>query len=152
MASICLPFYISLPFPLLLVIELICLWLQKQIFLPPSRRIEEKEDAQTDMERAFEDMYLAATDYRGDLSLALDPHPLPPTPATTEALDLSNNANPHDEEEEEKREAVGLSQGESGMANSMDSRAMPKPPKEVLADMTNSERKKLINTNKTPGN
>ena len=34
---------------------------QKQIFIPPHRRIEEKADEQRNMEQAFEDMYLQAT-------------------------------------------------------------------------------------------
>ena len=35
----------------------LCLYLQKQVFLPPDRRMEELEDKQLEMERAFEDMY-----------------------------------------------------------------------------------------------
>ena len=35
--------------------------LQKQIYAPPSRYVVEKQEAQCDMERAFEDMYLQAT-------------------------------------------------------------------------------------------
>lgn len=34
--------------------------LQKQIFLAPHRRLEEKDELQMNMERAFEDMYMAA--------------------------------------------------------------------------------------------
>jgi hypothetical protein len=30
---------------------------QKQVFLPPDRRLEEMEEKQMEMERAFEDMY-----------------------------------------------------------------------------------------------
>lgn len=37
------------------------MFLQKQIFLAPHRRLEEKEERQLNMERAFEDMYMAAT-------------------------------------------------------------------------------------------
>ena len=31
---------------------------QKQVFLPPDRRMEELDDKQMEMERAFEDMYM----------------------------------------------------------------------------------------------
>lgn len=34
---------------------------QKQIFIAPHRRLEDLESQQQNMERAFEDMYLAAT-------------------------------------------------------------------------------------------
>ncbi|XP_013380901.1 centrosomal protein of 295 kDa [Lingula anatina] len=61
----------------------------KKIFLPPSKRLEEKTDRQGGLERAFEDMYLAETDYTGDVTLALDPHPPPDSPSTTASLDLS---------------------------------------------------------------
>jgi len=40
------------------------MFLQKQIFLAPHRRVEEKEERQLNMERAFEDMYMAATGNR----------------------------------------------------------------------------------------
>ncbi|XP_052104935.1 uncharacterized protein LOC127737994 isoform X4 [Mytilus californianus] len=61
----------------------------KQVFEPPHRRIEDREDHQRNLETAFEDMYMAQTDYVGDLSLALDPHPPPETPSTTESLEVS---------------------------------------------------------------
>ncbi len=35
--------------------------LQKQIFVPPHRRVEEKSEDQRQMEQRFEDMYMAAT-------------------------------------------------------------------------------------------
>jgi len=34
---------------------------QKQIFLAPHRRIEEKEEQQQKMEKAFENLYMTAT-------------------------------------------------------------------------------------------
>ena len=34
---------------------------QKQIFEPPHRHLEGKEEEQRDMEQAFENMYMAAT-------------------------------------------------------------------------------------------
>jgi len=36
---------------------------QKQIFVAPHRRIEEKEEQQHKMEKAFEDLYMTATGY-----------------------------------------------------------------------------------------
>jgi len=36
---------------------------QKQIFVAPHRRIEEKEQQQHKMEKAFEDLYMTATGY-----------------------------------------------------------------------------------------
>ena len=39
--------------------------LEKQIDAPPSRYVVEKQEAQCDMERAFEDMYLQATGTAG---------------------------------------------------------------------------------------
>jgi len=35
--------------------------IQKQIFVAPHRRIEEKEEQQHRMEKAFEDLYMTAT-------------------------------------------------------------------------------------------
>nr|XP_022338141.1 uncharacterized protein LOC111133779 isoform X7 [Crassostrea virginica] len=61
----------------------------KQVFEPPHRRLEDRDDRQKDMEEAFEDMYMANTNYMGDLSLALDPHPPPDTPTATESLEAS---------------------------------------------------------------
>ncbi|XP_070539383.1 centrosomal protein of 295 kDa-like [Ptychodera flava] len=56
-----------------------------KVFQPPHRRLEEKEERQQDLEQAFEDMYMAKTDYSGDLTLALEPK----APETDPALDLS---------------------------------------------------------------
>ncbi|XP_060075667.1 centrosomal protein of 295 kDa-like [Ylistrum balloti] len=61
----------------------------KQVYEPPYCRIEDKEDKQKNMEEAFEDMYMAETNFMGDLSLALDPHPPPETPSTSESLEVS---------------------------------------------------------------
>ncbi|KAK7106586.1 uro-adherence factor A-like [Littorina saxatilis] len=55
--------------------------LPKQVFLPPDRRMEELDDKQMEMERAFEDMYLKQLNLSGDMSLTLDPNPIPSTPA-----------------------------------------------------------------------
>ncbi|KAL5004668.1 hypothetical protein ScPMuIL_018124 [Solemya velum] len=61
----------------------------KQVFEPPHRRMEVAREKQNDMEQAFEDMYMATTDFTGDLSLALDRHPPPETPSVTESLEAS---------------------------------------------------------------
>ncbi|XP_071798998.1 uncharacterized protein [Asterias amurensis] len=46
-----------------------------QVFQPPHKRLEDKLDEQQKLEQAFEDMYMANTDYTGDLVLALEPKP-----------------------------------------------------------------------------
>lgn len=61
----------------------------KQVFEPPHRRLEDRDERQKNMEEAFEDMYMADTNYMGDLSLALDPHPPPDTSTATESLEAS---------------------------------------------------------------
>ncbi|XP_069104685.1 serine-rich adhesin for platelets-like isoform X2 [Argopecten irradians] len=61
----------------------------KQVYEPPYCRMEDKEDKQKNMEEAFEDMYMAETNFMGDLSLALDPHPPPETPSASESLEVS---------------------------------------------------------------
>lgn len=61
----------------------------KQVFEPPHRRLEDRDERQKNMEEAFEDMYMADTNYMGDLSLALDPHPPPDTPTATDSLEAS---------------------------------------------------------------
>ena len=83
------------------------------------------------MERAFEDMYLAATDLQGDLTLALDPHP-PPSHTTDADLELSVN---------EEEEVVAPSVDTEGTTDR----------KQVLGDSTGVDRSKLINKDKTPG-
>ena len=103
--------------------------LQKQIFLPPHRRLEERADQQNDMERAFEDMYLADTDLQGDLTLALDPHP---PPSTTEAGDAD----------------LELSVLDPSVAPSKETDAAKKT---ILSDVTNVDRSQIINKDKTPG-
>ena len=48
----------------------------KQIFIPPSIHILEKQQQQKKVAQAFEDMYMAATDQMGDISVALsNPQP-----------------------------------------------------------------------------
>nr|KAG5703378.1 hypothetical protein BaRGS_023425 [Batillaria attramentaria] len=54
--------------------------LPKQVFLPPDRRIEELEEKQLEMERAFEDMYMHQINLSGNLSLTLDPNPVSASP------------------------------------------------------------------------
>jgi hypothetical protein len=41
--------------------QLLIYYLQRQIYQPPHRRIEEQTERQIDMEREFEDAYLAGT-------------------------------------------------------------------------------------------
>ncbi|XP_064639518.1 serine-rich adhesin for platelets-like [Lineus longissimus] len=61
----------------------------RSIFQPPHRRLVEKEETQKDMETAFEDMFMRQTDQMGDVSLALDPHPVPESPAVSDNLNVS---------------------------------------------------------------
>ncbi|XP_067668782.1 serine-rich adhesin for platelets-like [Haliotis asinina] len=59
--------------------------LPKQVFLPPDRRQEDKENKQRDMEKAFEDMYLA--DKHPPVLMSLDTQTPPDTPNSTESHD-----------------------------------------------------------------
>ncbi|CAH1780596.1 unnamed protein product, partial [Owenia fusiformis] len=68
----------------------------RQIFQPPHRRVEQREDKQRQLEERFEDMYMQATDFIGDMSLALDPHPVPATPSSEASLDLTLDASQND--------------------------------------------------------
>ncbi|XP_046578418.1 centrosomal protein of 295 kDa-like isoform X2 [Haliotis rubra] len=61
--------------------------LPKQVFLPPDRRQEDKENKQRDMEKAFEDMYLA--DQHPPVLMSLDTQTPPDTPNSTESHDPS---------------------------------------------------------------
>ncbi|XP_078258834.1 centrosomal protein 295 isoform X2 [Rhinoraja longicauda] len=49
----------------------------QQLFEPPYRRVEVKEDRQREMEIAFEDMYAEDKKIKGDVVLRLEPEPLP---------------------------------------------------------------------------
>ncbi|XP_076457629.1 uncharacterized protein LOC143291584 [Babylonia areolata] len=60
--------------------QLVVSKLPKQVFIPADRHMEELEDKQMEMERAFEDMYMKQMNLSGDLSLTLDPNPMPGTP------------------------------------------------------------------------
>ncbi|XP_038618029.1 centrosomal protein of 295 kDa isoform X2 [Tachyglossus aculeatus] len=62
-----------------------------QLFEPPHRRVELKEDWQRELEFAFEDMYNAGRKVKGDLILHLEPEPLPALSEQRqdEELDLS---------------------------------------------------------------
>ncbi|XP_071494680.1 uncharacterized protein [Diadema antillarum] len=57
----------------------------RQVFQPPHRRLEEKTERQHQLEEAFEDMYMAHTDYAGDITLALEPR----APGLDTDLDLT---------------------------------------------------------------
>ncbi|XP_028403381.1 centrosomal protein of 295 kDa-like [Dendronephthya gigantea] len=54
----------------------------KHVFEPPHRRIEVSEERQREIEHAFEDMYMAQTNYMGDVTMAQDA--LPVSPAVTD--------------------------------------------------------------------
>ncbi|XP_071956209.1 uncharacterized protein [Antedon mediterranea] len=60
----------------------------KQVFQPPHKRLEDRLQHQQNLEEAFEDMYMAKTDFAGDLTLALDPQP----PSSDHDLDLTTES------------------------------------------------------------
>ncbi|XP_072180066.1 uncharacterized protein [Diadema setosum] len=68
----------------------------RQVFQPPHRRLEEKAERQHQLEEAFEDMYMAHTDYAGDITLALEPR----APGLDTDLDLTPDVS-HARDEEE---------------------------------------------------
>ncbi|XP_071492736.1 uncharacterized protein [Diadema antillarum] len=68
----------------------------RQVFQPPHRRLEEKTERQHQLEEAFEDMYMAHTDYAGDITLALEPR----APGLDTDLDLTPDVS-HARDEEE---------------------------------------------------
>ncbi|XP_064615041.1 uncharacterized protein LOC135479190 [Liolophura sinensis] len=97
----------------------------KQVFEPPHRRLEHRRDRQRTMEQAFEDMYMKATDYTGDLSLALDPYPQMDTPSATEASEVSATS--------DADQAHDLSTTQTDRPQ-----PLPPPPRsETLKDVTN---------------
>ncbi|XP_075054832.1 centrosomal protein of 295 kDa isoform X2 [Mixophyes fleayi] len=63
----------------------------QQLFEPPYRRAEIREEWQRELESAFEDMYTRDTKMKGDMILHLKPQPLPEPSVTSvdEELDLS---------------------------------------------------------------
>ncbi|XP_048258051.1 uncharacterized protein LOC124113544 isoform X1 [Haliotis rufescens] len=65
--------------------------LPKQVFLPPDRRQEDKENKQMNMEKAFEDMYLA--DQHPPVMMSLDTQTPPDTPSSSESHDPSHPPN-----------------------------------------------------------
>ncbi|KAJ8030839.1 hypothetical protein HOLleu_27371 [Holothuria leucospilota] len=79
----------------------------KQIFVPPHRRLEEKEENQKDLEQAFENMYMAKTDYAGDIELALEPA----LPQVEADLDLSSDISEEHFKIPEKAEPKRFPQG-----------------------------------------
>lgn len=105
--------------------------LPKQIFLAPHRRVEEKEERQLNMERAFEDMYMAATDCTGDLSLALDPHPV--VPSATPSLDVTTEIQLSEEEEESFSRTGTISKEALGVMS--DQRSFPLPTQPPCEDV-----------------
>ncbi|XP_052783812.1 serine/arginine repetitive matrix protein 2-like isoform X3 [Mya arenaria] len=59
----------------------------KQVFEPPSVRMEDREEKQRQLESEFEDMYMAGTDQHGNLSFALQA--CPATPGQEGSLDVT---------------------------------------------------------------
>uniref|UniRef100_UPI00398ED86F uncharacterized protein cep295 isoform X2 n=1 Tax=Pristiophorus japonicus TaxID=55135 RepID=UPI00398ED86F len=77
-----------------------------QLFEPPYRRVEVKEDRQRKMEFAFEDMYAGDKKIRGDLILRLEPEPLPAPSVGTQDEDLDLSVEPEGFQKE-KQHAKG---------------------------------------------
>ncbi|KAL3848084.1 hypothetical protein ACJMK2_018965 [Sinanodonta woodiana] len=64
----------------------------KQVFEPPHIRLQDLEEKQNEMEQKFEDMYMAGTNYMGDISLVLDAYPPPMTPSEAEGLESTKDS------------------------------------------------------------
>ncbi|XP_041089050.1 centrosomal protein of 295 kDa isoform X4 [Polyodon spathula] len=83
-----------------------------QLFEPPYRRLEIKEDWQRDLEFAFEDMYAGDKKLKGDLVLRLEPEPLPAPSTGSQDEDLDLTLEPEaavgTEEGSEESEPVSL--------------------------------------------
>ncbi|XP_072332536.1 uncharacterized protein cep295 isoform X2 [Scyliorhinus torazame] len=73
-----------------------------QLFEPPFRRMEVKEDRQREMEFAFEDIYAGDKKIRGDLVLRLEPEPLPAPSVGTQDEDLNLSVEPEGVQKEEQ--------------------------------------------------
>ncbi|XP_038673875.1 centrosomal protein of 295 kDa [Scyliorhinus canicula] len=73
-----------------------------QLFEPPFRRIEVKEDRQREMEFAFEDIYAGDKKIIGDLVLRLEPEPLPAPSVGTQDEDLNLSVEPEGVQKEEQ--------------------------------------------------
>ncbi|XP_078401894.1 centrosomal protein 295 isoform X3 [Cetorhinus maximus] len=81
-----------------------------QLFEPPYRRVEVKEDRQREMEFAFEDMYAGDKKIRGDMILRLEPEPLPAPSVGTQDEDLDLSVEPEAFQKDEQHDKG--SQGE----------------------------------------
>ncbi|XP_069746928.1 uro-adherence factor A [Narcine bancroftii] len=66
----------------------------QQLFEPPYRRVELKEDQQREMEIAFEDVYADEQKIKGDVVLRLEPEPLPAPSVETQDEDLDLSIEP----------------------------------------------------------
>ncbi|ESP03770.1 hypothetical protein LOTGIDRAFT_77154, partial [Lottia gigantea] len=68
--------------------------LPKQVFIPPDRRLVEKNQDQKNMEKHFEDLYLDGLDKGDNLLMSLVPEPVPDSPRSSHLLDLSAQNTP----------------------------------------------------------
>ncbi|KAK6173218.1 hypothetical protein SNE40_016711 [Patella caerulea] len=67
--------------------------LPKQVFIPPARRIVEKDQKQRNMEKDFEDLYMDGNERcKDDLLISMEPEPA--TPTASDVLDLSVHNTP----------------------------------------------------------
>ncbi|XP_032878312.1 centrosomal protein of 295 kDa isoform X5 [Amblyraja radiata] len=71
-----------------------------QLFEPPYRRVEVKEDRQREMEIAFEDMYAEDKKIKGDVVLRLEPEPLPTSSVDMQDDDLNLSVEPEEFQED----------------------------------------------------
>ncbi|CAB4029583.1 Hypothetical predicted protein, partial [Paramuricea clavata] len=75
----------------------------KHVFEPPHRRIEANEERQREIEHAFEDMYMAQTNYMGDVTVAQDALPVSPA-MTDEESSVEKEERPKADVQEENGE------------------------------------------------
>ncbi|XP_043927754.1 centrosomal protein of 295 kDa-like [Protopterus annectens] len=111
-----------------------------QLFEPPYRRMEIKDDWQRELEFAFEDMYTGEKRVKGDLILRLEPHPLPLDSAGTQDEDLDLSFQPEIVENIEQQSAE--EQKEEVLSDKAESVVAPQAPSKLAL-------KKLLNKIRT---
>ncbi|XP_038050313.1 centrosomal protein of 295 kDa-like [Patiria miniata] len=126
-----------------------------QVFQPPHKRLEDKQEEQQKLEQAFEDMYMTNTDYTGDLILALEPKPKRDTDLDVTIDSVSDDAGillqpvpmpPTKREDEGKRFPRGLDEEAGKVAERTikeDQPKQPRAPLKMLMDRIKSQREEL---------
>ncbi|XP_022098578.1 uncharacterized protein LOC110983558 isoform X2 [Acanthaster planci] len=126
-----------------------------QVFQPPHKRLEDKQEEQQKLEQAFEDMYMANTDYTGDLILALEPKPQRDTDLDVTVDSVSDDVGislqpvpilPADRDDGGKRLPQGLDEESEEEAEKTIAEEKPKQPRaplKKLMDRIKSQREEL---------